>query len=71
MFLISWRGYWQELVDSIVYLHLQTPFLYDPWNTGVLTPAALSILQARLIGLTHFIVGFILTYVSFLVGSTI
>jgi hypothetical protein len=25
MFLISWRGYWQELIESIVWAHEQTP----------------------------------------------
>ena len=27
MFLISWRGYWQELIDIILYMHLKTPIL--------------------------------------------
>ena len=25
MFLISWRGYWQEFIDIILYMHFQTP----------------------------------------------
>ena len=25
MFLISWRGYWQELIDIVLYMHLKTP----------------------------------------------
>merc|ERR1719391_1407056 len=29
MFLISWRGYWQELLDIIIFLHMRTPLLYD------------------------------------------
>ena len=40
MFLISWRGYWQELVDIIIYMHLKTPILYDIWNGGFYTPIA-------------------------------
>ncbi len=32
MFLISWRGYWQELIDSILTMHLKTPVLYNLWN---------------------------------------
>ncbi|KAL2901360.1 hypothetical protein RDABS01_026442 [Bienertia sinuspersici] len=47
MFLISWRGYWQE--DN---------------------PVALSIVQARLVGLAHFFVGYIFTYAAFLIAST-
>lgn len=70
MFLISWRGYWQELIDIIIYMHLKTPILYDIWNAGVYTPMALSIVQARFIGLVHYAVGFILTYAAFVIGST-
>ncbi|NEQ83156.1 MAG: hypothetical protein F6K26_23970, partial [Moorea sp. SIO2I5] len=33
-------------------------------------PVALSIVQARLVGLTHFTVGYILTYAAFLIAST-
>ena len=33
-------------------------------------PVALSIVQARLVGLTHFAVGYILTYAAFLIAST-
>mmetsp|Transcript_46817 Transcript_46817/g.135422 ORF Transcript_46817/g.135422 Transcript_46817/m.135422 type:complete len:582 (+) Transcript_46817:696-2441(+) len=69
MFLISWRGYWQELIDIILYMHFQTPILYDLWNGGVYTPVALSIVQARFIGLVHFAVGFILTYSAFVIGA--
>eukprot|EP00931_Biecheleriopsis_adriatica_P016233 TRINITY_DN12026_c0_g1_i4.p1 TRINITY_DN12026_c0_g1~~TRINITY_DN12026_c0_g1_i4.p1 ORF type:complete len:588 (+),score=-69.61 TRINITY_DN12026_c0_g1_i4:422-2185(+) len=70
MFLISWRGYWQELIDIILYMHLKTPILYDLWNGGVYTPVALSIVQARFVGLVHFSTGFILTYLPFLTSAT-
>ena len=33
-------------------------------------PVALSIVQARLVGLSHFSVGFVLTYAAFLIAST-
>ena len=33
-------------------------------------PVALSIVQARLVGLVHFAVGYILTYAAFLIAST-
>jgi photosystem I P700 chlorophyll a apoprotein A2 len=69
MFLISWRGYWQEFIDSLLWLHLKTGFVYDLWK-GALPPAALSIVQARLAGLAHFAAGFILTYAAFTVGAT-
>jgi photosystem I P700 chlorophyll a apoprotein A2 len=35
MFLISWRGFWQELIDVIIYMHLRTPIVYDIWNSFV------------------------------------
>jgi photosystem I P700 chlorophyll a apoprotein A2 len=68
MFLISWRGYWQELIDSIVYMHLRSPLVGDLWSGGVYTPVALSIVQARFVGLAHFAIGFILTYSSFVIA---
>jgi photosystem I P700 chlorophyll a apoprotein A2 len=70
MFLISWRGYWQELIDSISYMHLKTPFLFSLWDGGFYTPSALSILQARFIGLVHFASGLIVTYAAFVLGAT-
>ena len=70
MFLISWRGYWQELIDIILYQHLQTPFLSTLWAGGYYTPSALSIVQARCVGLAHFGSGFILTYAAFVIGAT-
>jgi photosystem I P700 chlorophyll a apoprotein A2 len=69
MFLISWRGYWQELIDIILYMHCKTPFMYNLWINDI-TPVALSIVQARLIGLVHFTVGFICTYAAFIIGAT-
>ena len=69
MFLISWRGYWQELIDSVVYLHLKTSFLTSFWTPSFSSPVALSIIQARFIGLVHFTAGFILTYAAFLIAS--
>lgn len=37
MFLISWRGYWQELIDIILYIHLKTPILINLWNGDIYT----------------------------------
>jgi photosystem I P700 chlorophyll a apoprotein A2 len=70
MFLISWRGYWQEIIESILYMHLKTPILYDLWDGRIYSPGALSIVQARFIGLVHFSVGLIATYAAFVLGST-
>jgi photosystem I P700 chlorophyll a apoprotein A2 len=63
MFLISWRGYWQELIDSISCMHVLTPFMTH-WNGDLLSPTSLSIVQARLVGCSHFSVGFILSLVA-------
>ncbi|MGI9215279.1 MAG: hypothetical protein ACR2HS_06590, partial [Gammaproteobacteria bacterium] len=54
MFLISWRGYWQELIETLVWAHERTPIAkLVRWKDK---PVALSIVQARLVGLVHFTV---------------
>jgi photosystem I P700 chlorophyll a apoprotein A2 len=68
MFLISWRGYWQELIETLVWAHERTPLAnLVRWKDK---PVALSIVQARLVGLTHFTVGYFVTYAAFLIAST-
>ena len=68
MFLISWRGYWQELIETLVWAHERTPITnVVNWKDK---PVALSIVQARLVGLAHFSVGYIFTYAAFLIAST-
>jgi photosystem I P700 chlorophyll a apoprotein A2 len=68
MFLISWRGYWQELIETLVWAHERTPLAnLIRWRDK---PVALSIVQARLVGLVHFTVGYILTYAAFVIAST-
>ena len=69
MFLISWRGYWQELIETLLYMHLKCPKLSNLWSGYLSTPVALSILQARCIGVVHFVLGFIVSYSSFLFGA--
>jgi len=68
MFLISWRGYWQELIETLVWAHERTPLAnLVRWKDK---PVAMSIVQGRLVGLAHFSVGYILTYAAFLIAST-
>ena len=68
MFLISWRGYWQELIETLVWAHERTPIAnLVRWKDK---PIALSIVQARLVGLAHFSVGYIFTYAPFVIAST-
>ena len=68
MFLISWRGYWQELIETIVWAHERTPLAnLVRWKDK---PVAMSIIQGRVIGLAHFTVGYVLTYAAFLIAST-
>jgi photosystem I P700 chlorophyll a apoprotein A2 len=63
IFLISWRGYWQELIETLVWAHERTPLAnLIRWRDK---PVALSIVQARLVGLTHFSVGYVFTYAAF------
>ncbi|MBE9168556.1 photosystem I core protein PsaB [Pleurocapsales cyanobacterium LEGE 06147] len=67
MFLISWRGYWQELIETLVWAHERTPLAnLVRWKDK---PVALSIVQGRLVGLVHFSVGYILTFAAFLIAS--
>jgi photosystem I P700 chlorophyll a apoprotein A1 len=49
MFLFSGRGYWQELIESIVWAH--TTLSVAP----VIYPRALSITQGRAVGITHYL----------------
>jgi len=68
MFLISWRGYWQELIETLVWAHERTPLAnLIRWKDK---PVALSIVQGRLVGLVHFTVGYVLTYAAFLIAAT-
>jgi photosystem I P700 chlorophyll a apoprotein A2 len=67
MFLISWRGYWQELIETLVWAHERTPIAnFVRWKDK---PIALSIVQARLVGLAHFAVGYIVTFAPFVIAS--
>ncbi|NDJ17800.1 photosystem I core protein PsaB [Myxacorys almedinensis] len=68
MFLISWRGYWQELIETLVWAHERTPLAnLIRWKDK---PVAMSIVQGRLVGLAHFTVGYVLTYAAFLIAAT-
>ncbi|CAN6445159.1 unnamed protein product [Victoria cruziana] len=68
MFLISWHGYWQELIETLAWAHERTPLAnLIRWRDK---PVALSIVQARLVGLAHFSIGYIFTYAAFLIAST-
>jgi photosystem I P700 chlorophyll a apoprotein A1 len=51
MFLYSGRGYWQELIESYLWSHQKLKIV------NVIQPRALSITQARAVGLTHYILG--------------
>ena len=59
MFLISWRGYWQELIESIVWAHEHTRI------------ANLVYWKARLVGLAHFSIGYVLTYGPFVIAASL
>jgi photosystem I P700 chlorophyll a apoprotein A1 len=51
MFLYSGRGYWQELIESIIWAHHKLRII------NVVEPRALSISQGRAVGLIHYILG--------------
>ena len=70
MFLISWRGYWQEIINIILVIYNKAFFIYDIWIGSTYIPLALSIVEARFVGLVHFALGFILSFAVFAIGSS-
>lgn len=59
MFLFSGRGYWQELIESIVWAHNKLKVAPS------IQPRALSIIQGRAVGVTHYLLGAIVTIWAF------
>ena len=65
MFLFSGRGYWQELIESIIWAHqvvITAPAIY---------PRALSIIQGRAVGVAHYLLGGIVTTWAFFLARAI
>ncbi|MEO0800684.1 MAG: photosystem I core protein PsaA [Cyanobacteria bacterium J06642_2] len=59
MFLFSGRGYWQELIESIVWAH-------NKLKLGpAIQPRAMSIIQGRAVGVAHYLLGGIVTTWAF------
>jgi photosystem I P700 chlorophyll a apoprotein A1 len=65
MFLFSGRGYWQELIESIVWAHNKVKV------APTIQPRALSITQGRAVGLAHYLLGGIGTTWSFFLARII
>jgi len=65
MFLFSGRGYWQELIESIVWAHNKLKV------APAIQPRALSILQGRAVGVAHYLLGGIVTTWSFFLARII
>ena len=65
MFLFSGRGYWQELIESIVWAHNKLKLAPS------IQPRALSITQGRAVGLAHYLLGGIGTTWSFFLARII
>ncbi|MBA0798635.1 hypothetical protein Gohar_009206, partial [Gossypium harknessii] len=53
------RGYWQELIESIVWAHNKIKV------APTTQPRALSIVQRRVVGVTHYLLGGISTTWAF------
>ena len=65
IFLFSGRGYWQELIESILWAH-------NKLNVSPnVQPRALSITQGRVVGVTHYLLGGIVTTWSFFLARII
>nr|YP_009545937.1 photosystem I P700 chlorophyll a apoprotein A1 [Glaucocystis incrassata]ASQ39998.1 photosystem I P700 chlorophyll a apoprotein A1 [Glaucocystis incrassata] len=65
MFLFSGRGYWQELIESIVWAHNKLKVAPS------IQPRALSIIQGRAVGVAHYLLGGIATTWSFFLARII
>jgi photosystem I P700 chlorophyll a apoprotein A1 len=65
MFLFSGRGYWQELIESIVWAHNKLKVAPS------IQPRALSIIQGRAVGVAHFLLGGIVTTWAFFLARSI
>ena len=65
MFLYSGRGYWQELIESILWAHYKIKVIPS------IEPRALSITQGRAVGLAHYILGGIATTWSFFISRMV
>jgi photosystem I P700 chlorophyll a apoprotein A1 len=65
MFLFSGRGYWQELIESIVWAHNKLKVI------PIIQPRALSITQGRAVGVAHYLLGGIRTTWSFFLARII
>jgi photosystem I P700 chlorophyll a apoprotein A2 len=56
------------LIETLVWAHQRTPLAnLVQWKNK---PVPLSIVQARLVGLAHFTVGYVFTYAAFVIAST-
>lgn len=65
MFLFSGRGYWQELIESIVWAHNKVKV------APAIQPRALSITQGRAVGVAHYLLGGIGTTWAFFLARII
>ena len=65
MFLYSGRGYWQELIESILWSHNKLHL------SSHIQVRALSITQGRAVGVTHYILGGVSTTWSFILSRIV
>ena len=65
MFLFSGRGYWQELIEAILWSHLKLRLFPS------IQPRALSISQGRAVGVVHYLIGGILCTWTFFISRLI
>jgi photosystem I P700 chlorophyll a apoprotein A1 len=65
IFLFSGRGYWQELIESILWAHNKLKI------SPLIQPRALSITQGRAVGVAHYVFGGIATTWSFFLARIV
>ena len=65
MFLYSGRGYWQELIESILWAHHKFKLM------PLLQPRALSIAQGRAVGFIHYTHGGVACSWAFFISKSL
>jgi photosystem I P700 chlorophyll a apoprotein A2 len=69
MFLISWRGYWQELIETIVWAHERTPLAnLIRWKDK---PVAFIYCSSTFSWFSSLYNRYIFTYAPFVIASTL
>lgn len=62
--MFSGRGYWQELIESILWAHNKLKVAPN------IQPRALSITQGRAVGVAHYLLGLLFDFLIYILNNT-